>query len=166
MFRPLARSLLRPPRKGTSFTLIAVSMLTLFAAVGMGYALFGHTANKMATRNAEAQGQGGAPAVEAPEPTNTMNRFLGSLIFDVPYDRTATEPNALTNALRGHSFARSMYGYDLAALNAGRPILTPFAGVGTFHEQLPLPNGTTVDRGLQVNYTLQRIGGNPFLLDP
>jgi hypothetical protein len=166
MFRPLARSLRRPPRKGTSFTLIAVSMLTLFAAVGMGYALFGHTANKMATRNAEAQGQGGAPAVEAPEPTNTMNRFLGSLIFDVPYDRTATEPNALTNALRGHSFARSMYGYDLAALNAGRPILTPFAGVGTFHEQLPLPNGTTVDRGLQVNYTLQRIGGNPFLLDP
>lgn len=161
MFRPLARSLRRPPRKGTSFTLIAVSMLTLFAAVGMGYALFGHTANKMATRNAEAQGQGGAPSVEPPEPTNTMNRFLGSLIFDVPYDPTAAEPSALTNALRGHSFARSMFGYDLAALNAGRPILTPFAGVGTFHE-----NNANGDRGLQVNYTLQRIGGNPFLLDP
>jgi len=166
MFRPLVRSLRRPPRKGTSFTLIAVSMLTLFAAVGMGYALFGHTVQKQAQRNAEAQGQGGAPSVEVPNPTGTLNRFLGSLIFDVPYDRTAAEPNALTNALRGHSFARSMYGYDLAALNAGRPILTPFAGVGTFHEQLPLPNGTTVDRGLQVNYTLQRIGGNPFLLDP
>ncbi len=161
MFRPLARSHRRPPRKGTSFTLIAVSMLTLFAAVGMGYALYAHTIAKQTQSNAEAQGKGAAPAIELPDPTGTMNRFLGALTYGVPYDRTGAEPNAYTNALRGHEPVRSIYGYDLAALNAGVPITAPFAGVGTFHE--PNPQG---DRGRQVNHTLVMINGQPFLLDP
>lgn len=166
MFRPIARSLRRPPRKGTSFTLIAVSMLTLFAAVGMGYALFGHTVNKQAQRNAEAQGQGGAPSVDVPDPTGTLNRFLGSLTTGVPYDATAADPNVLNNRLRGSEIVRSVFGYDLAALNAGTPITAPFAGVGTFHEQITLPNGATISRAQALNASLVLIGGQPFLIDP
>ncbi|MCS6866942.1 MAG: hypothetical protein RMJ56_13095 [Gemmataceae bacterium] len=153
MFRPLVRSYRLAPRRGTSFILIVVAMVALFAAVGTAYALFALREAKLALLRKDAMGAAGSSQLTPPDPTATINRFLGTLLFDADY-------NDVTNGLRGHSLARSMYGYD--ALNPFNTI--PWNGVGVFHEANPYG-----DRARQVNYTLVRIGGNPgnpVLLDP
>lgn len=164
MFRPLARPSRRAPRRGTSFVLLSVSMLTLFAAVGMGYALYAHTLRTISGAAAEAQGKGTAPPLEAPDPTGTVNQFLAGLLFDAGDDGAD-----LVNPLRGHSFARSMYGRDLAA---GGISLTAWAGVGLIHEDATLgayapfgfPAGS--NRARFVNHTVAVVNNRPFLLDP
>lgn len=165
MFRPLARPFRRAPRRGTSFVLLSVSMLTLFAAVGMGYALYAHTLRKTSGAAAEAQGKGTAPPLEAPDPTGTVNQFLAGLLFDYGDDGAD-----LVNPLRGHSIARSMYGRDLAA--GGGISLTPWAGVGLIHEDATVgayapflfPAGS--NRARFVNHTVAVVNNRPFLLDP
>jgi hypothetical protein len=150
MFRPLVRSYRLNPRRGTSFILIVVAMVALFAAVGTAYALFALREAKLALLRKDAMGASGSVEPTPPDPTDTVNRFLGALIYDADY-------NDVTNGLRGHSLARSMYGYD-----AQNPFNTiPWNGVGIFHEA-----NAYGDRALQVNYTKVRVGGNPVLLDP
>ncbi|MBN9119869.1 MAG: hypothetical protein J0I06_12030 [Planctomycetes bacterium] len=161
MFRPLARSHRRPHRRGTSFVLIVVVMISFAAAVGVAFALFAGQTLRIAAANKEAQGAGGSPPARAPEPANTVNQFLSALIFGVGND----SPSDLTNALRGHSIAASMYGST-----AGNT--TPWAGVGTFSEDMSTYGvpGLTGDRSAAVNYTqMQFTGGSGsvrFLLDP
>lgn len=129
MFRPLARSTRRPHRRGTSFVLIVVVMISFAAAVGVAFALFAGQALRMAQTHKEAQGGGGVPLARAPEPTGTLNRFLGALVFGVGGD----SDEDVTNALRGHELSRSMYGGNLELLPGGSNpvgITTPWNGVG------------------------------------
>lgn len=162
MFRPLTTSHRRPPRRGTSFILIVVVMLSLFSAVGTAYALFAMREARLAMARKGEQGGGTGAPPRAPDPTDTINRFLSTLIYDT--GDGVTDTTELTNALRGHGIARSMYGRDL--LN---PFNTnPWNGVGLFHEDATTYGypGLTGDRVQFVNYTPMMIGGKPFLLDP
>ena len=54
-------------------------------------------------------------------PAELLNEALKQLIYDTPDDSTA--PGGVYSALRGHSLARNMYGYNPATLN-----YTPFNG--------------------------------------
>jgi hypothetical protein len=164
MFRPLARSHRRPPRRGTSFILIVVSMLTLFAAVGMAYALYAMQEAKLGLARKDQEGGGAGSTQRTPDPTDTINRFFGALIYD-------TDDTDVFNALRGHSLARSMYGKDNYALfqASGQlytnpytsALATPWAGVGTFQD-----TNSQGARGRQVNHTWMLIKNKPFLIDP
>jgi hypothetical protein len=173
MFRPLARSHRRPPRRGTSFVLIVVVMISFAAAVGVAFALFAGQALRQAQAHKQAAGGGGTPVPRAPEPTGTLNKFLSALVFDVdvPDGSNVLATNeAATNALRGHSIARSMYGGQIG--NA-----TPWAGVGPFSESMADPGGTaggapyagmglSGNRSTAVNFTQMAFNNIPLLLDP
>jgi hypothetical protein len=150
MFRPLARSHRRPHRRGTSFVLIVVVMISFAASVGVAFALFAGQTLRINDAVKAGQGGGALPQTRAPEPTGTLNRFFSALLFGVGDDSNED----LTNALRGNEIVRSMY-----SGTAGNT--TPWNGVGTFRE----PNAYG-DRSAQVNYTQMMFGNAPFLLDP
>ncbi len=157
MFRPLARSYRRPPRRGTSFTLIVVVMISLAASVGVAFALFAGQTLRTNVAIKEGQGGGALQLPRGPDPSGTLNRFFTALLFDAGDDA----PEDVTNALRGHSIARSMYGRDVAIY--GTPGLfntTPWNGVGMFREDMAAYGvpGLTGDRGAQVNNTKMLIG--------
>jgi hypothetical protein len=161
MFRPLTASHRRPHRRGTSFVLIVVIMLSITAAGATAFALMSLKVKTVTGLQADAQGRGGKVRPEVPDPTDTVNRFFGALIYDVGDDQYAD----LINALRGHSFAASMYGRTPGNT-------TPYNGVGTFHQQGSTyaygaaAYGLTGDRARYVAYNPMTLNGLPFLLDP
>jgi|GEM_PF-1808550 len=162
MFRPLTLSHRQPPRRGTSFILIVVIMVAMFAAVGTAYVLYAMQQAKTALYEKDAAGGGGtAPLLTGPDPTSTVNVFFGSLIYDVSYGN-ANQAD-LNNALRGHSIARSMYGFDSALFNSGQVATTPWNGVGPFQD-----TNSQGSRNTQVNYTPMFFSssGKYFLIDP
>lgn len=182
MFRPIARSHRRPFRRGTSFTLIVVVMISVMAAVGSGFVLFAMREARLGLARKESEGGGIGTATRAPDPTDTVNRFFGSLIYGVGDGNG--DPTELQNGIRGHEIARSMYGYDRAAYNvaigqaynaspqvlaATQSLTTPWAGVGRFREPIATIPGL-LDRGQVVNYTpgIINIAGVPtaVLFDP
>ena len=131
MFRPLAPSHRRPHRRGTSFILIVVVGISVFAVIGTLYALLAIQQAKLGMARKDAEGGGGTPPLLAPDPTDTLNAFLGTLIYD-----TGDSNTDIFNSLRGHSMARSMYGRDV--LNPNNT--TPWNGVGLFHEDIATGN--------------------------
>ena len=167
MFRPLARSHRRSHRRGTSFILIVVVGISVFAVVGTAFALFAMQQAKLGQARKDAEGGGGVPPLLAPNPTDTVNAFLGGLIYD-----TGDTDADIFNALRGHSMARSMYGRDVSQFTLGLAATTPWNGVGLFREDVatdPAYSGgynLTGDRARLINYTVNPVNGLPFLLDP
>ncbi len=168
MFRPLTRSLplwRRAPRRGGAILLTCFSLITILMVLGLAFMMYAAKEKAVAQSHQEAAS---AAARTAPDPTDTINRFFSTLIYDVPDDHDpADSATPLLNAMRGHSIARSMYGsrYDFAtALWAGSTV--PWAGVGTFHDTTDPRTSPQGDRAFQVNYTLMMISGTPYLLDP
>ena len=167
MFRPIASSHRRPHRRGTSFVLIVVVMLSVFAVVGTGYALLAIQQQKISLIRKDEQNGG----LAAPDPTDTANAFFGALIYD-----TGDGTKDIFNGLRGHSIGRSMYGYDSGP--NGSLNNSPFNGVGLFREDAtgsPYAGyGLVGDRSQFVNYNLVMINNinnnnndnKPMLLDP
>src|SRR6266436_4538691 len=83
--------------------LVVISLLTLFAIVGLTFVLYANAeanASKI-YREASALNQ-----VDM-EPEMLFNMALSQMIYGVPDDYTG-----VYSALRGHDFARSMYGYN------------------------------------------------------
>jgi hypothetical protein len=157
MFRPLKCSHRTPHRRGTSFILIVVVMLSLFSAVGTAYALFAMREAKLALQRKQEQGGGTSAQLKAPDPTETVNQFFSALIYDKGNDQFAD----LTNGMRGHSIGRSMYGCEMNQFNTA-----PWGGIGTFREDLTTSGFPGVDRSKCVNYTVMTLNGQMFLLDP
>ncbi len=173
MFRPRATSHRRLPRRGTSFILIVVVMLALFSAVGTAYALFAMREARLALARKNGEGGGVSPPTFAPDPSDTINHFFGSLIYGVPngtYDGAGNpvDLSDLTNSMRGHEMARSMYGLDWAALLANQPPTAPWGGIGLFHEDTSTYGypGLSGDRMMFVHHRVGMVGGQPLLLDP
>jgi hypothetical protein len=77
--------------------------------------------------------------------------FLGQLVYDAKDDE-----DGVASALRGHSLARSMYGYDDQDVNQ-----TPFNGTGRLHAPSPFPR---IDDYYLINYSY--FPGDGFLRDP
>ncbi|MFO0846969.1 MAG: hypothetical protein U0871_00210 [Gemmataceae bacterium] len=143
------RSSHRRPRRG-AILLVVITLLALFAVIGLSFVLYAESAATGARIHREAANV----AFPMPNPDDAANGFLRQLIY--PNDPTVNPSDYLLSGLTGHELARLMYGHNLAEAND-----IPYNGLGLFHEQLgvPLINGPaalTIDRAEVVNHTLYR----------
>lgn len=132
--------------------MVVLALLTLFAIVGITFVLYAQaqaTAARIAREGETAQ------RADMP-PEECLALFLGQFLYDV-HDTTG-----YGSGLRGHSLARTMYGYNSSATN-----ITPFNGVGRLHTNgttWPYMNPYNVDDNLLVNYTW--FSADNFARDP
>src|SRR6266851_1060528 len=113
----------RPDERKAVILLVVISLLTLFAIVGLTFVLYANAeanASKI-YREASALNQ-----VDM-EPEMLFNMFLSQAIYDAPDDSSG-----VYSAMRGYSLARSMYGFNYDA--SGTIVnTTPFNGTGRLH---------------------------------
>lgn len=112
-------------RRRAAILLITIVLLMLFLVIGMCFLVF-----------AEAQATSSRIYREAslylaenryPTPEEMFGFALGEIIYDVPDDPATAGPYS---AIRGHSLARNMYGWNYDATGAGSHNETPFNGSG------------------------------------
>src|SRR5262249_32661850 len=106
------------PRRGM-ILLVVLCLLTLFAILGLTFVLYAEASRESARLYREAETQTW-PDIDA---ELLLSHFLGQLLFDAADDETG-----VYSALRGHSLARLMYGYNDTETN-----VTPFNGTGRQH---------------------------------
>src|SRR5262249_22207013 len=96
-----------PPRRGV-ILMVVLSLLTLFAIVGISFVLSAdaEALNSRVGREAENLTR---PDVD---PQLALSLFLGQMIYDASDDESGWY-----SSLRGHSLARLMYGYNPASTN-------------------------------------------------
>jgi hypothetical protein len=145
MFRPRT---LAQPRHGV-ILLLVLALLTLFAVAGLAFLLYADSQAMAARFFRESETSAGADA----DPERLLALFLGQLLYDAPDDA-----GGVYSGLRGHSLARSMYGYDDADSND-----VPFNGSGRLHgpspfAALPVPGTPSEARDdyYLINYTYFR----------
>ncbi len=174
-----------PPRQGV-ILLVVVLMLALFLVVGLAFVLYSESAATASRINREAQ----TPDLADVLPETLLTWALGQLIYDVPDDISG-----VPSAMRGHSLARTMYGWNWVQLNGTlQPDptktnsafdstygtlanTTPFNGLGPLQFKPPpavpsiaLPPALAnvpnlIDYNL-VNYTWFQTSGDGFVRDP
>lgn len=158
----------RPPREGV-ILVVVVSLLALFAVVGLGYVIYAESAATMSRLSRE--GQVYVDERAGLDLNVVLNQALGALIYDKPDD-----PTGIYSALRGHSLARSMYGYNppqqLISPVTGQPFLfnpntTAFSGTGRLRNAGDISGVATFNI---VNYVPWRTdpvtGNNPIVRMP
>lgn len=134
--------------------MVVLSLLTLFALVGITFVLYADAEAAAARVSREAET---AQRADVP-PEQALAFFLGQLIYDV------NDTTGVGSGVRGHSLARTMYGYN----SGGNPNVFPFNGIGRLHYAAPNPAiwgvATAPDDYTFVNYTW--FSGDGFLRDP
>lgn len=135
-----------PLRRRGAILLIVLTLIALFAVIGLSFALYAESEALGARMRREAKATS-----DDPPPVDAMaNRFLGQLLYGDGHGG-----NALLNAMRGYSMATMVYGNDP---NGGNNI--PYNGIGTVHQDLG-PTGLNLgipgltDRRQIVNWSLQ-----------
>lgn len=134
--------------------LVVLALLTLFAVVGISFVLYANAEATAARINKEGE------TILEPniDPELALSMFLSQLIYDVPDDA-----NGVYSGLRGHSLARSMYGWNSGGLND-----KPYTGTGKLHypPTTPIPGATgyATDDSYLVNFMYVPTDG--FLRDP
>ncbi len=129
--------------------LVVLAMLTLFAILGISFVIYAESAANEARLAREGE-QKTAPDVD---PQAAFAMFLGQFLYDVPDpDGTSAHSWGAYSALRGHSLARNMYGWNPASIND-----KPYCGPGRLNEVTttwggPFPNNYPTASYL-VNYT-------------
>jgi hypothetical protein len=148
MFRPSHPSISKF-RRGV-ILVVVLALLALFALVGVSFVYYADAEAKAARIYREAEVQGRPDLA----PELLLAFFLGQLIYDLD-DQTG-----VYSALRGHSLARLLYGYNDQDLNA-----TPWNGTGRLHTGPgTYMNPFNVDDYQLINYTYFPVDG--FLRDP
>jgi hypothetical protein len=104
--------------------MVVLSLLTLFALVGVTFVLYADAEATAARIAREAQ----TMQVADTKPEQALAFFLGQLIYDVP-----DTPAGAASGLRGHSLARTMYGYNYVPGPNFLPNIYPYDGVGRLH---------------------------------
>lgn len=111
-------------RRNGVILVVVVSLLALFAVIGLGYVIYAESAATAARMERERQEVVGSKAEIAPE--LVLNAALARLIYDSPDDQTG-----VFNSSRGHSLARSIYGWNSPANTGGiNTNVVPFNGTG------------------------------------
>jgi hypothetical protein len=134
---------------------VVLSLLTLFAIVSVTFVLYAdaEATSSRVKREAEIQSR---PDVE---PELLLAYFLGQLIYD------ADDRDGLFSGLRGHSLARTMYGYNDQAAN-----VVPFNGTGRIPESPQPGTGITFfnasGQALAIDGNPVKLGQRPPLMDP
>jgi hypothetical protein len=153
------------PRRGI-ILLVVLALLTLFAIVGITFVLYSDGEASAARIAREAESQQRADV----DPEQALAFFLGQLIYDVN-DNDASGvgvpglgSGGAFSGLRGHSLARTMYGYNYAALGVPGTNIIPYNGVGRLHYPATPPILGGADDYTLVNYTW--FNGDGFLRDP
>lgn len=156
----------RPPARRGAILLVVLAMLALFAVLGLSFVLYAESAATAARINREALSDetGGVPYSR-----DIAAQFLGQLLYPIP--DTATNNGApgdpILSAVRGYEMARMVWGFN-SADPAGNCVA--YNGLGTFHETITLPDGsTTIARADVLNWAWQfdrSGGGNSAILDP
>ncbi|MFL5243052.1 MAG: hypothetical protein ACJ8FY_13170 [Gemmataceae bacterium] len=108
-------------RRRAVILLVVLSLLTLFAIVGISFVLYADSEAEASRIFREAQ----APVDPDVDPEMALAFFLGQMIYDS--DDMAGGPSS---SLRGHSFARTMYGWNS---DAGAANDKPYIGTGRLH---------------------------------
>jgi len=148
-------------RRRAVILMVVLVLLTLFAIVGITFVFYAqknHSASvnfrEALQRNPYAGGPGSPTDIA---PYILFRWAVGQLIYDVADDATGTQ-----SALRGHSLARTMYGYNDQVLN-----LQPYNGTGRLHYTQPATAGVFAgaDDYPLVNYTYFKTSDN-ILRDP
>lgn len=140
----------RPARRG-AILLIVLTMLALFAVIGLSFVLYSESEATAARIHKDRLS---TPSDDLPpDPNAVAGTFLGQLIYPVPDAGDAT-----LSGLRGHELARLMYGF-----RDGSPNDVAYNGVGMFSEvPAPAVPGIT-NRTEVVNFSYRP--GSP-LFDP
>lgn len=139
----------RTRRQGV-ILLVVVSLLTLFAVVGLSFVLYAESQGKAAGLFREASVQSRADA----EPELLLSFFLGELIYGT---------DNVHSALRGHSLAENMFGHEGPGSLTRNAV--PYSGIGRFHRVYSAPPVLNQQDNFDlVNYTW--FGGDNFLRDP
>jgi hypothetical protein len=121
--------LMRQPaeRRGV-ILLVVIVLLTLFAILGIAFVYYAEAQADVSGIYRDAQSVGVTPVADVP-PGQLLDEFLRQLIYDVPDDATG-----VNSALRGHSLARTMYGWDPYIPTQNDK---PYSGVGRLHTTTP-----------------------------
>src|SRR5262249_55488760 len=133
------------PRRAAVLMVVLV-LLALFTAVGLAFVYYAHSHAPPPARFPEAP----SPTRPHVEPQLLLAYFLRQLLYH-PDDAPG-----LYSALRGHSLARTMYGWNDDDPDGNA---TPYHGTGRLHEPINFgANGTAVvlDGHDLVNYTCFR----------
>jgi hypothetical protein len=147
MFRPITFSA-SEPRRGVVL-MVVLAILTLFAIIGLSFVLYADAASKSAEIARDTE-------LTDLQPQTLLDFFLGQLTTD------ADNLNGIYSALRGHSLARTAYGYNDNSTGLN---LVPFNGIGRVktgavtYGSIAFPDDYAI-----VNYTYFPADG--FLRDP
>ncbi len=114
----------KPTERRAVILMVVLSLLTLFALVGVTFVLYADAEAAAARVAREAQTLQAADV----NPEEALSYFLNQLIYDVP-DTVA----GAMSGLRGHSLSRTMYGLNYPGVNA-----IPYSGIGRLHAKSPL----------------------------
>ncbi len=111
--------------------LVVLSMLTLFAVVGLAFVLYAE--NEANASRIWREARQNRNSTTLPFLTDTMiNQILGSIIYDVDDSPSSNQnPATIQNKIYGHGLARSMYGWNsLQPLGTNQNTI-PYNGVGS-----------------------------------
>src|SRR5262249_1641701 len=137
--------------------LVVVSLLTLFAIVGLSFVMYAEAEAKGAQTFRDAT----ILSASETEPEMLLAYFLNQLIYDV----ADTEPGVYS-ALRGHSLLRSMYGWNDESTAVGTDPnrnRVEFNGTARLHERISFGGLRTVDGYDLINYTCFRRSDGTFV---
>jgi hypothetical protein len=130
--------------------LIVITLLTLFAVVGLTFVLYAENQSNSQRIWREARTASTGPALGAED---LLNNFLRQLIYDLPDDSTG-----VMSSVRGHSLARSMYGWTGTIMQN----TTPYNGFGP-PRAIPGPLGGQDYQYVNYQYFPE---ATPFIRDP
>src|SRR5262245_35040962 len=112
--------------------IVVLALLTLFAIMGLTFVLYSDSEATSSRIFKEAGPQVRERDQLKAAVDSVWKLFLGQLIYDVSdTDNSATggPPIGVHSAIRGHSLARSLYGWSPGQLND-----KPYSGTGRLHE--------------------------------
>src|SRR5262245_45002997 len=114
-----------PPARRGAILLVVLALISLFAVIGLSFALYAEAEATAARIKREAVDDFD-PFAEPAVHQQYANQFLGQLVYDVP-DTLTTGNQNVTSVLRGHGLARLMYGANPTTAN-----IAPYSGIGLF----------------------------------
>ncbi len=168
--------------------LVVIALLSMFAVVGVSFVLYSQAQSDAARIYRDSQALVGNQPQDAPK--TLLGQFLHQIVFDLD-DMAWSNAKAVnvSSAVRGHSFARTMWGYnyprfanDPSVPNSQQvpfpnPNTNAYSGTGRLHSDSPQtmspvvwrdPNSSTnlapLDEFFLPNYTYfnwDYFGGNP-----
>ena len=164
------RNMHHPDRRGV-ILLVVLTLLALFAVIGLSFALYAEQEATAARIAREAVDGGTLKSQYRYDVEQGAHFAMGQILFDVGDGFDVNAPQMLYSGLRGHSLARAMYGYNSGfdgtmsypAL-ALRDNLSPYSGQGRVTGAAAIPTFPPINMDTVVNYSLAPSG--EYIFDP